>query len=257
MQPAPQTLHRDLIPVVRRGVAIVTLLLVAALAPAASADSSSLYRGPGPRPGPDLLYDAPATAPQLTNGAGWKASPILISGTTAYRSGEFVYQDYLYDDHGANGGQRDQNDPRGVNAGTASDDFSSPNGTYTYPSNPAYALNAADLVEFRVKPFADHTAFRITLNTMKDPSLVGTTIAIGSSPGNVDLPMPDGANTRAPADMFLTVHGTAAKLVKAGTNAPLGTPSVSIDTNRRQIEVDVPHSLWDPTGQTVRLAAGV
>src|SRR5204862_6775842 len=78
-----------------------------------------------------------------------------------------------------------------------------------------------------------------------------------SSHGNIDRPMPDGANTSAPADMFLTVHGTTAKLVKAGTNAPIGTPSVSIDTARRQIEVDVPHSLWDPTGKTVRLAAAV
>ena len=71
------------------------------------------------------------------------------------------------------------------------------------------------------------------------------------------MPMPDGANTSAPADMFLTVHGTTAKLVKAGTNTLLGTPSVAVDTDRRQIEVDVPHSLWDPTGQTVRLAAAV
>jgi C-terminal binding-module, SLH-like, of glucodextranase len=241
----------------RRTAAFIALLFV--LATATAAQAGSLYTGPGPRPGPDILYKKPAAAPQLTNGAAWKASPILISGARSYRSGEFVYQDYLYDDHGANGGTRDQNDPRGANAGTASDDFSAPNGTYTYPSNPAYAMNAADLVEFRVKPFSDHTAFRITLNTMKDPSLVGTTIAIGSSPGNVAVPMPDGANTSAPADMFLTVHGSTAKLVKAGTNTtvPGGSPSVAIDTTRRQIEVDVPHSLWDPTGQTVRLAAGV
>jgi len=31
----------------------------------------------------------------------WKARPILISGASAYRKGEFLYQDYLYDDHGA------------------------------------------------------------------------------------------------------------------------------------------------------------
>src|SRR3954466_13096910 len=239
----------------RRTAALIALLFSLAAAPAA--DAGSLYTGPGPRPGPDILYQKPATAPQLTNGAGWNAAPILISGTTAYRSGEFVYQDFLYDDHGANGGVRDQNDPRGAAAGTAGDSFSAPNGTYTYPTSSAYAMDTADLVQFRVKPFGDHTAFRMTLNTMKDPSIVGTTIAIGSSPGNVELPMPDGANTTAPADMFLTLPGTTAKLVKAGTNTLLGTPSVAIDTTRRQIEVDVPHSLWDPTGQTVRLAAAV
>jgi hypothetical protein len=234
----------------------LTLLLTFAFACTAWADSSSLYHGPGPRPGPDILYQPPATAPQLTNGPGWSAQPILVSGTTAYRAGEFLYQDYLYDDHGANGGQRDQNDPRGQAAGTSSDLFSEPNGTYTYPTDQTYAMNAADLVEFRVKPFSDHTAFRITLNTLKDARLYGITIAIGGTPG-VELPMPDGANTKAPADMFLTVHGADAKIVNAASGVDLGHVSVAVDGERRQIEVDVPHAIWDPTGKTVRLAAGV
>jgi hypothetical protein len=239
----------------RRSLAFIAVLF--ALAPAqASADSSSLYRGPGHRPGPDILYQQPATAPQLTNGPGWSAPPILISGTTAYRDGEFLYQDYLYDDHGANSGQRDQNDPRGQAAGTSSDLFSMPNGTYTYPTGAAYAMNAADLVEFRVKPLADSTAFRVTLNTMKDASLYGITIAIGGTPG-VELPMPDGANTTAPADMFLTLHGSTGKLTSAATGTDLGPVSVTVDGDRRQIEARVPHSAWDPTGKTVRLAAGV
>src|SRR3954471_19396321 len=166
----------------RRSAAFIALLFCLAAAPGAAGDSSSLYHGPAPRPGPDILYEPPATAPQLTNGPGWSAPPILISGATAYRDGEFLYQDYLYDDHGANGGQRDQNDPRGQAAGTSSDLFSQPNGTYTYPTNGAYAMNAADLVEFRVKPLADSTAFRITLNPLKDGRLDGVTIAIGGRP---------------------------------------------------------------------------
>ena len=239
-----------------RSAAFIALLIILAVPQAAAADSSSLYRGPAPRPGPDLLYESPATAPQLTNGPGWKAPSILVSGTTAYRDGEFLYQDYLYDDHGANSGQRDQNDPRGQAAGTSSDLFSQPNGTYTYPANAAYAMNAADLVEFRVKPSADYTAFRITLNTMKDARLYGITIAIGGTPG-VELPMPNGANTTAPADMFLTIHGTSGKLTNAATQADLGTVQVKVDGDRRQIEADVPHAAWNPTGKTVRLAAGV
>src|SRR5215210_533329 len=130
-------------------IALTALLLALASAAPALGDASSLYRGPGPRPGPDILYEPPVTAPQLTNAGPWKADPILISGATAYRDGEFLYQDFLYDDHGANTGQRDSGDPRS-NAGTASDTFSMPNGTYTYPTDPAYAMNAADLVEFRV-----------------------------------------------------------------------------------------------------------
>src|SRR4051794_38394273 len=240
----------------RRSAAFIALLFCLAAATQANADSSSLYHGPAPRPGPDILYEQPATAPQLTNGPGWSAPSILISGATAYRDGEFLYQDYLYDDHGANGGQRHQNDPRGQAAGTSSDLFSQPNGTYAYPTDPAYAMNAADLVEFRVKPFSDHTSFRITLNTLKDARLYGITIAIGGKPG-VELPMPDGANTTAPADMFLTVHGLDAKIVDAVTKADLGSVSANVNQERRQIEVSVPHAIWDPTGKTVRLAAGV
>src|SRR6267378_2862496 len=80
-------------------VTIAALALVLVMAPAAGA--GSLYKGPGPRPGPDLLYSKAPVAPQLQNVAPWKVPPLLISGSEAYRNGEFLYQDYLYDDHGA------------------------------------------------------------------------------------------------------------------------------------------------------------
>src|SRR5947209_2642945 len=234
--------------------AIASVIMLAA-ASSAGADPSSLYHGPGPRPGPDILYQPPATAPQMTNAGVWSAPSILVSGTSAYRDGEYLYQDYLYDDHGANSGSRDPNDKRAQ--GTSGDLFAAPDGTYTYPTNPAYAMNAADFVELRVKPLADATAFRITLNTMKDPSLVGTTIAIGGVPG-VDANYPDGANVSGPAQYFVTVHGTSVRMVNAVGLTPTAVqPTVTVDTARRQIEVRVPHSAWDPTGQVVRLAAGV
>src|SRR5579862_3854907 len=107
---------------------------------------TSLYSGPGPRPGPAILYARPKVAPELTNAGIWHAPPILVSGATAYRRGEFLYQDWIYDDHGARE-VADPNDPR-----TSGDLFSKPNGTYTYPTGPGYDENAADLVEFRVKP---------------------------------------------------------------------------------------------------------
>jgi predicted esterase len=232
------------------GVALALLLIVPA---AASADPNSLYQGPGSRPGPDILYQPLADAPQLQNTGDWSASPILVSGASAYRGGEFLYQDFLYDDSGAIGSQV-QNDPRF--SGNA---FSRPTGTYTYPTNTVYANNAADFVEMRVEPLADATAFRITLNTLKTggADLVASTIAIGDS--TLPRPFPHGANVMAPAQLFLTVHGSTAELLDAGTGQPVGAspPSVSVDMTRRQITVLVPHASWDPTGQVVRLAAGV
>src|SRR5436309_8044450 len=140
--------------------------------------------------------------------------------------------------------------------------FSKPNGTYTYPTDPAYANDAADVVELRVKPLSDATAFRLTLNTLKDASLVAFSIAIGGTPG-VLRSFPAGANVQAPADLFLTVHpagtGMAGDLVDAATGQPVGGPAplVAVDTVRRQIEVRVPHAAWNPGSQVVRLAAGV
>src|SRR6478672_192470 len=240
----------------RRTLAVFTglvagLILVPAVALAAS---SSLYSGPGPRPGPDILYAPAATVPQLTNAGVWKAQPILVSGANAYRSGEYLYQDFLYDDHGARQAP-DPADPRATG-----DTFSKPNGTYTYPTDRAYASNAADFVELRARPLNASTAFRVTLNTLKDPSLIAFSIALGGTPG-VTHAFPAGANVSAPADVFLTVHptasGMAGDLTNAATGAQLATAPVTIDSTRRQIEVRVPKFAWDPTGQTVRLAAGI
>ncbi|HKN94211.1 MAG TPA: glucodextranase DOMON-like domain-containing protein [Thermoleophilaceae bacterium] len=232
-----------------RVIALSALCALAIAAPAGAA-TGSLYNGPGPRPGPDILYAPPANAPQLQNTGIWRAPPILVSGASAYRDGEFLYQDYLYDDHGANGGAPDPGDPR-----LSGDTFSMPNGTYTYPTNPVYAGNAADLVELRVKTTQSATAFRITLNTMKDPSLVATTIAIGNS--DQAQQFPHGANASAPAQWFVTVHGQTADMINADTGKQAPTaPTVSVDTTRRQITVLVPHSDWNPGAGTVRLAAG-
>jgi pimeloyl-ACP methyl ester carboxylesterase len=224
--------------------------MTACVVAAAPAHAASLYEGPGPRPGPDILYEPPATAPQLTNAGIWRAPPILVSGTSAYRDGEFLYQDFLYDDHGANGGVRDPADPR-----TSDDTFSAPNGTYTYPEDPAYAHNAADLVELRVRPLADATAFRVTLNSLTDPELVAFTIALGDSPE--PLPLPHGANASAPAELFLTVHGTTAELANAAGGEAIAAPAVSVDRERRQIEVRVPRADWDPGESRVPMSAGV
>ena len=228
----------------------------ALLAVATTAHGASLYDGPGPRPGPDLLYEAPTNAPQLRNRPPWRARPILVSGTTAYRNGEFLYQDYLYDDNGA----RQVVDPG--DRRTPGNLFSKQNGTYTYPSDPKYANNAADLVELRVKPGRRVTAFRLTLNTLKDPSTTAFTIAIGGRNGQArDFPF--GANVRGPADLFLTVHPSGNKLVgelsraASGRKPPGGAPKVVLNSARRQVEIRVSKKSWNPRTKTVRLAAGV
>jgi predicted esterase len=240
-----------------RGIAAVvagmSVLAAGPPLPASSASAAgSLYRGPGPRPGPALLYQPPVTSPLLTNAPGstWQAPPILISGASAYRSGEYLYQDFLYDDHGATGTGRDPGDPR-----VSGDAFAGPNGTVTYPTGPGYNGNAADLVEFRVKPLPDATAFRVTLNTMVDPSLAGFTIAIGTD-SSPSVAYPHGANSHGLADRFVTVHNTYADYIVAGAGTATALPPAVVDMTRRQVEVRLPHSTWDPGTTSVRLSLG-
>ncbi|HMC72655.1 MAG TPA: hypothetical protein VKJ07_26105, partial [Mycobacteriales bacterium] len=238
---------------------ILAVVAVAVVGGGVAAGAATVSSGRGSaaateRPGPPILYAKPAVAPQLQNTGVWHAKPILISGTSAYRDGEYLYQDYLYDDHGARESQ-DPNDPRGNNQ------FSAPNGTYTYPTSDKDA-NTADLVEVRVKPLVDATAFRFTLNSMTSPVRAGISVALGGKDGTTH-PFPFGANTSAPADVFLTIKpadsGAAAVVTDATTGKPISGPAVLVtaDQERRQITVELPHAYWNPGDATARIAAAV
>lgn len=201
--------------------AVAAILSVGAGASAAVSPAPAM-------PGPSILYAPPAVSPQLENTGIWKAAPILISGVTAYRDGEFLYQDFLYDDRGAGG-------------------------RASYPSDPRYAGNAADFVELRVKPLADATAIRITYNSMLDPSLVAATLAFGDAVQKAVPPF--GAKGVMPATLFVTVHGDQVVLTDAATGRTLPGGSAAVDLLRRQVEVRVPFGAFDPRGKTVRVAA--
>ncbi|HEY3021437.1 MAG TPA: hypothetical protein VGJ32_14665 [Solirubrobacteraceae bacterium] len=232
----------------------VALVALAALGAAAGAEGASLPTvASGARPGPDALYAPAPDAPQLQNTGPWKAAPILVSGAQAYRDGEFLYQDFLFDDHGGTGSGDDPNDP----FNQVENMFSPKHGTLSYPTDTAtFANNAADLVELRVKPLADATAIRVTLNTLAAPDRTAFTIALGDSAAPV--PWPHSAGVVSPAQLFLTVHGASAELLDATTGQPVApAPTATVDLARRQIDVRVPHAAWDPGRSTVRMAAGV
>jgi hypothetical protein len=221
------------------------ILLALALALPAGASASSL---PPKDTGPKLLHaPKPKPAPQLRNARPWRAKPLLVSGASAYVKGEFIYQDYIYDDHGAQA-ERDPTDPR-----TGDDTFSAPNGTYTYPTDfERYRNNIADLVEFRLKARRRATLMRLTFNSMKKPGDVATTIALGESAQPHELPF--GANATAPAEHFLVVRGRRAQLIEAGSDESEKVPA-RVSKRRRQITVKLPRADWDPGSQTVRVAA--
>ena len=232
---------------------VATVALATSIVGAGTAQAAGLPEvRSGARPGPDALYAPAPDAPQLQNTGPWTARPILISGASAYRDGEFLHQDWLTDDHGALG-VKDPTDPFGVEAFL----FSPKTGTATYPTDPVYANNAADLVELRVKPLADATAFRVTLNTLKDPERTAFTIALGGAADGEARAWPHEAGVTSPAELFLTVHGTTAELVDAASGTVRPGATASVDLERRQVDVRVPRSAWDPGRAVVRMAAGV
>jgi dienelactone hydrolase len=193
-----------------------------------------------PRPGPDALYGENPTPPVLQNGPGWEAEPLLVSGTDAYADGEYLYQDYVFDDHGADVTPMYAEPPEGAKA--VGGVYQQPTGDYYYPRDEdRYAYNAADLVEFRARPTDEGVAYRITLNTMRTEDAAAVAIGIDTSGegaperGTTDWGYGLG-KLGAPVDHTLVTWGTGAEL----DGEPLSEERVVVDTDRNQIEVEVP-----------------
>jgi hypothetical protein len=197
-----------------------------------------------PRIGPESLHGSNPTPPQLENGDGWSADPLLVSGCDAYVDGEYLYQDYVYDDHGADTRSVLDQPPDGHTLGGF---YSRATGDYRYPTDPdTYAFNAADLLEFRARPSENGVTYRITLNTMVDPEAAAVAIGIdtGDGDGRTDWGYGLG-ELGASVDHRLVTWGTGAEF----DGEPLDSDRVSVDVRRNQIEVEVP---LDPGEETWR-----
>ncbi|PSP98134.1 hypothetical protein BRC89_09270 [Halobacteriales archaeon QS_4_70_19] len=216
-----------------------------------------------PRPGPDALYGSTPTPPPLENGPGWEADPLLVCGSAAYEDGEYIYQDFIFDDHGAD--QRSVLSQAPSDARSAYGSFSPATGDLYYPNaHSRYHYNAADLLEFRCRVddsgAEDEIVYRFTLNSMSEPDLVGIALGIDTTSSGGPL---DGAtdwgyglgDLGAPADHVLVTWGTGAEF----DGERLDDDRVSVDVERNQIEVQVPidpgqgtwrhylgTGLWDP-----------
>jgi Prolyl oligopeptidase family len=224
-------------------------LLIAA--PGAQAGSLPTVES-GQPPGPPLLYAKAPKVPQLEVRAPFRARPLLVSGTDAYRRGEYLYQDYLFDDHGADTGGSSA--PPGV-AG-----FSPAAGDLLYPDAARYANNAADLVELRIRPTRDAIVYRVTLGAVlaEDATVVGIGIDTDRS-GGAQVAWPRGAGVSSPGlDRFITAWGTGGEVAElpGGEATRLPAGSVTIDRRRNQMTIRVPRRLMDPERATWRYVAG-
>lgn len=214
------------------------------------------------RPGPVVLYEKAPRVPELSVRAPFRAKPLLVSGTDAYRRGEYLYQDYLFDDRGANtvpgpGTQRDPNLTVGPTAGDV-----------LYPSAKRFANNAADLVEFRVRPTRKALVYRITLNALLDRATTAVGIGIDFDQRDESpVAWPHGAGIFSPGlDAFITAWGTGGEVAlrSAGSSTfdrtvKLGRRAVRVNIKSNQMTIRVPRALsgMNPGAKTWRYVGGV
>lgn len=200
----------------------------------------------------------------------WTGEAAMISNVGVYREGEFIYQDYLYDDHGANTDGINHTDAP-LGAGVRGSDPTNPRtgssggqirhaGDFFYAAESGgYYLNVADLVEFRVTEDGDdlHYLLRMGALTEPDQAVVGVCIDQDGKQGTGLVDWPLGAHLSDPlgCDSFLTVHGTDTQVTDAtgatSSLASLGGETV-VDLERNTIGVRVPRSLGNPAGATWR-----
>ncbi len=207
------------------------------------------------RPGPPLLYEHAPHVAQLSVLAPFHAAPLLVSGTDAYRDGEYLYQDYLFDDHGA-----DTVPGSGSSATWASMPLFAPTaGDVLYPTGARFFGDAADLVEFRLRVVRGAIVYRVTFGAPSEAGTVVAGIGVSASPGAVSapaVPWPYGAGISSPGlNWFITAWGTGGAVTQLGTGRTFPV-AVRWDRARAQMTIRVPLSLMNPHGGTWRYVAG-
>jgi hypothetical protein len=164
----------------------------------------------------------------------WLGESTGIGGTSRYASGEWIAQDFVYDD-------RDLAD------------------------------NAADVVEVRVRPWGDDLRVRLVLNSLqaKDQPVVG--IALGGSGSGAPRDWPFGAGVRSRWDSFATVvvaDRTVRVTDATGDTTTVGTVTVDLAENTLDLVLpgaastgvavlDVGTGVWDPAAARWQADPGV
>ena len=192
-----------------------------------------------------------AVPPHRADGnlSDWVGDPTSLSGTSRISRGELIYDDWLYDDYGADLDQA-------TNPPAFRSYLAPTQGDYRYPTDSArYGYNAADLRELRVAADSRGLHLLVYLQTMKASNAAAVTVAIdGPRDRSRSIAWPDGIGLTAPAaDRYITFWGTGGWVTDfRGRRTPIRTQGVNLSENA--IEVDVPWSdLGDIATRSVRM----
>jgi Prolyl oligopeptidase family len=228
----------------KRSILVALASLIASAMPVSAAPSEDVPGSlpsvtEGPRPGPAILYAPPAESPLLENGKRWDAAPLMVSGASAYREGEFLYQDYLYDGFGANTTNEPMASPE---TAPPTPVFGGMTGDVVYPTDEErYGFNAADLVELRIDSDGKSVAYRFTLNTLLASDSTAVAVGIDTDGGDEETDWGHGLGTLGPLDLEHVLYTDGVTADVDGTDVPVTT-----DTTGNQIEVVVPEDVLDP-----------
>lgn len=183
----------------------------------------------------------------------WAGQSTLLGGTWQVSTGEFVYQDYVYDDYGA------ETRARAPQHGNFRE--STTVGDYRYPSDEdRYGHNAADIRELRLAADATSLDVLLVLNTLKatDTTVLGLAI---DTDGNMDTgggpwPYEAGLSTRG-TEVVITLWGTGGSVTRLSDSATTALTDVVADTARNTIEARVPRSLVPGHAWRMHAATGL
>lgn len=197
----------------------------------------------------------------------------MVSNFGLYRSNEFIFQDYIYDDHGPNtdgishtdapfGGGPRPKDPTNPRAGSSGGQIRHA-GDFFYPSEGDFYNNVADLIEFRVAERNGDVFYLFRLGALveENSTVVGMCV---DEDGRADTGMhewPLGANLsdRTGCETFYTLYGTGAKVTTSDGDTKDLTElggDTRVDLEANTIEMRVPTSVADPRGSKWRYYAG-
>ena len=227
-----------------------------------------------------VVLSACGSSAQLDSKAtafGWTAEPAMIANAGVYRGHEFVYQDYVYDDKGANTDGRDRFDAPLGTPGPDPQDPVNPRlspapltnwaGDFQYSSpDNSHMHTVADFIEFRTSLDAQRVYYRFRMGDMTAPdsAVIGVCVDEDHDPSNGLETWPLGANhtEQLGCDHFYTVWGTGGSASDAHGVAQdfkaIGA-EVSADMGEALIEFSVPRAYADPGRKTWRfyVASGV
>ena len=218
---------------------------LAALAILLLAASAASARGPGgARPGSD--EQRPELGP-------------LVSGTTSYVAGTFVWTDYAYDDRGANTVETSIIGPRGAAPGTAARS----GGDAVYPEWAAPG-NTADLIQLQIAEGRGALEIRALLETLVDTALPILAVAFDTdaNPATGAAALPGGAWPALDPlgiDRLVVVRETGSELLgfDGAAWSRLAAIEAEIDAEANTMDARIPMEFFPRKGASWRAFAAL